>query len=248
MTALAADAALLDAAERGGRVGHEAAIESDHPASSASAARSPRARSRCRRSTTNPNSVSLASRMTSSSVSKTIGATGPKISSRRIGASAATGRARSAGRSSPGRFGAAPPVDPRRPPGRASTSSATLSRRRVDQRAQLDRRSSRPTRARPSAGQRPANSSATALHVDPVGGRAGLSTVSHLGDDGALHGGVEVGVVEHDERRVAAELHRAVTTARRACSSNTRPTSVEPVKDSLRTRGSASIADRPGRA
>ncbi len=46
------------------------------------------------------------------------------------------------------------------------------------------------------------------VHVEAVGGGAGLADVAHLGDEGALDGGVEVGVLEHDERGVAAELHR----------------------------------------
>ena len=51
---------------------------------------------------------------------------------------------------------------------------------------------------------------------------------------------VEVGVVEDDERRVAAELHRdAQHAVRRALCDSVRPTSVEPVNDSLRSRGSS---------
>ena len=76
--------------------------------------------------------------------------------------------------------------------------------------------------------------------VEAVGRRARLADVAHLGDHRALDGRVEVGVVEDEERRVAAELHRDAqqllgATARSA----SRPTSVEPVKDSLRVRGSS---------
>ena len=46
------------------------------------------------------------------------------------------------------------------------------------------------------------------VHVETVGGGAGLAHVAHLGDHGAVHGRLHVGVLEHDERRVAAELHR----------------------------------------
>ena len=44
--------------------------------------------------------------------------------------------------------------------------------------------------------------------VEAVGGRARLADVAHLRDHRALDRGVDVGVVEHDERRVSAELHR----------------------------------------
>ena len=46
------------------------------------------------------------------------------------------------------------------------------------------------------------------VHVEAVGRGAGLAHVAHLGDHGALDRGVDVGVLEDDERRVAAELHR----------------------------------------
>ena len=83
-----------------------------------------------------------------------------------------------------------------------------------------------------------------ALDVEPVGGGAGLAAVAHLGDHRAVERGVEVGVGEHEERRVAAELHRAVDDlVGRLASAAPGPTSVEPVNDSLRTRGSCSIAE-----
>ena len=44
------------------------------------------------------------------------------------------------------------------------------------------------------------------LRVDAVGADAGLAHVAELGDDRALDRGVDIGVVEDDERRVAAEL------------------------------------------
>ena len=46
-----------------------------------------------------------------------------------------------------------------------------------------------------------------AVHQEPVGGGAGLAHVAHLGDHRAVDGGVDVGVLEDEERRVAAELH-----------------------------------------
>ena len=48
------------------------------------------------------------------------------------------------------------------------------------------------------------------VHVEAVGRGAGLADVAHLGDHRALDGRVEVGVVEDQERRVAAELHRGL--------------------------------------
>ena len=46
-----------------------------------------------------------------------------------------------------------------------------------------------------------------AVHQEPVGGGARLAHVAHLGDHRAVDGGVDVGVLEDQERRVAAELH-----------------------------------------
>ena len=48
----------------------------------------------------------------------------------------------------------------------------------------------------------------SALHVSPVGRDAGLARVAEFGDDRALHGLVEIGVVEDQERSVAAQLQR----------------------------------------
>ena len=45
------------------------------------------------------------------------------------------------------------------------------------------------------------------VHQEPVGGGARLAHVAHLGEHRAVDGGVDVGVVEDEERRVAAELH-----------------------------------------
>ena len=46
------------------------------------------------------------------------------------------------------------------------------------------------------------------MHDEPVGGRAGLPDVSELRRDRPVHSLLEVGVIEDDERSVAAELHR----------------------------------------
>ncbi len=51
------------------------------------------------------------------------------------------------------------------------------------------------------------------MHVEAVGRGAGLAAVAHLRDQRALDGGVDVGVLEDDERRVPAELHRGAEHA-----------------------------------
>ena len=48
------------------------------------------------------------------------------------------------------------------------------------------------------------------VHIEAVRRRAGLAHVAHLGDHRALDRGVDVGVLEHDERRVAAQFHRGL--------------------------------------
>ena len=46
------------------------------------------------------------------------------------------------------------------------------------------------------------------LDVDAVGADAGLAVVAVLGDQRAFDGGIQVSVIENDERRVAAQLQR----------------------------------------
>ena len=53
------------------------------------------------------------------------------------------------------------------------------------------------------------------VHKETVRANAGLSCVAILGDDRAVGRGVEIGVVEHDERRIAAELERNLLDRRR---------------------------------
>ena len=55
----------------------------------------------------------------------------------------------------------------------------------------------------------------------------------------AVHGRVDVGVVEDDERRVAAQLHRDPLSLSADCRRITLPTAVDPVKLTLRSRSSA---------
>ena len=47
-----------------------------------------------------------------------------------------------------------------------------------------------------------------ALHIDAVGAHAGLAGVAEFAGNRAGDGGIEIGIVEHDKRRVAAQLHR----------------------------------------
>ena len=46
------------------------------------------------------------------------------------------------------------------------------------------------------------------VHVEAVGARARLAAVAHLGQQRALDRGIQIGVLEDQERRVAAQLHR----------------------------------------
>jgi len=54
---------------------------------------------------------------------------------------------------------------------------------------------------------------------------------------GAVDRGVDIGIVEHDERRIAAEFERHLLTVLAHCCISSLPTSVEPVKVNLRTSG-----------
>ena len=49
----------------------------------------------------------------------------------------------------------------------------------------------------------------TGLHIDAVGANAGLAVVAELGDHRAFNRLIKVGIVEHDEGRVAAQFHGA---------------------------------------
>ena len=55
------------------------------------------------------------------------------------------------------------------------------------------------------------------LGVEAVGADAGLPHVAILGDNGALDRRIDIGVVEHHERRVAAELEPEFLTPTAAC-------------------------------
>ncbi|MNS98286.1 hypothetical protein D3C72_1326500 [compost metagenome] len=52
------------------------------------------------------------------------------------------------------------------------------------------------------------------MHVDPVRADAGLAAVAELGRHQAVDRGVEVGIVEHDERCIAAQFQRQLLQRR----------------------------------
>ena len=54
------------------------------------------------------------------------------------------------------------------------------------------------------------------LHVEAVGAHAGLPGIALLRGERAGHRGLDVGIVEHDERRVAAQFHRDLLHGRGA--------------------------------
>ena len=54
------------------------------------------------------------------------------------------------------------------------------------------------------------------VYVEAIGADTGLAVVAELGHQGALHGGVQIGVVENDEGRVATQLQRNLLDVRRA--------------------------------
>ena len=46
------------------------------------------------------------------------------------------------------------------------------------------------------------------MHIDAVGADAGLAGIAVLGDQRTIDGLVEIGIVENQERRIAAKLKR----------------------------------------
>ena len=84
------------------------------------------------------------------------------------------------------------------------------------------------------------------LDEDPVRADAGLPGVEELHQGGAPGGMFRVGIVEHDERRVPAELERHPLHVLGGAGGDLLPTSVEPVKLILRTAGLVDelVADR----
>ena len=237
----------FDAAERRGRVGDDALVEADHAGlerlGDAERAGEVLGEDVGDQAVLGVVGHARAPRPRSSNVK--IGATGPKISSRSIRRRPADvgqhGRRRRSSRRRRARAAGERPW--RRAPTASSTSSATLSRCVARRPAGRPRRRPRCRGRRVSApirsASRRANSSATdCVHDEPVGGRAGLADVAHLGQHRAVDRRVEVGVVEDEERRVAAELHRDPQQLLGALLEQRAADPVEPVKVSLRSRGS----------
>ena len=78
-------------------------------------------------------------------------------------------------------------------------------------------------------------------HQQPYGGQAHLTGVVELLDS-EVGGEVEVGVVEDEQRRLAAELNDTGVTFAAAAAPMARAVGTEPVKQMRRTRGSATSA------
>ena len=75
-----------------------------------------------------------------------------------------------------------------------------------------------------------------ALHVNAVGGDAALPAIAELGDYGGLERGVEIGILEDQQRGVATQFEReALSWSRRTARRAAPPIAVEPVKESFRT-------------
>jgi hypothetical protein len=86
------------------------------------------------------------------------------------------------------------------------------------------------------------------VNEQSIGADAGLSGVSILGDDRAFGRGIEVGVVEDDKRRLPPSSSEIFLTVEATCFMSARPTSVEPVNETLRTMGFVVISSPIARA
>jgi hypothetical protein len=173
--------------------------------------------------------VALASAMASASVSKrNTGATGPKVSS-----------ARTASRGDVGQHGggveALADARCRRPPPRAlgqrvGHMASTLAMACSSISGPWFTPASKPLPTLMAAALAASFSTKrvvhAGLHVEAVGADAGLAGVAVLADHRAFDGAVEVGVVEDDEGRVAAQLQADLLDRRRALRARMRPTSV----------------------
>lgn len=80
------------------------------------------------------------------------------------------------------------------------------------------------------------------LHEHAIGGDAGLTAVAHLGGEGAIDRPVEVRVVEDEQWAFPPNSIDDRSTLSAARRMSALPTEVEPVNDTLRTRGSRSTA------
>ena len=75
------------------------------------------------------------------------------------------------------------------------------------------------------------------LDEDARAVRADLAGRVEIGEHGAANGILDIGVVENDERRLAAELHRGVLHQRPGEAEHLRPVGTEPVSETLATTG-----------
>jgi hypothetical protein len=147
-----------------------------------------------------------------SSVKVHIGATGPKISSPRHRLSGARRRARSGRRRSRARHGRA--TGERRAPLADGVLDELVDPSRAlagDERADVDTllgALADGERAHPGGELGRELLGDGLVDEEPVGGRAGLTDVAHLGEHRAVDRRVDVGVLEDEEGGVAAELHR----------------------------------------
>ena len=85
------------------------------------------------------------------------------------------------------------------------------------------------------------------MDVEPRRGGAVLAAVGERADDRALGGGLQVGVVEDDERRLAAELHVHALDGLGGVAHHRAPVRVEPVTE-ISPRPGGGRARRPPRA
>ena len=172
-----------------------------------------RDRSRVKTYAVSPYSVALARSTASSSVvNVVIGATGPKISWRvDVGVDRHVGQDRRAEEVAGPVRRAAAGHDPGAGPDRlVDQRGDARDRLVVDQRTDVDTvvlAATEPEGAHPLAELLGELLGHRLLDEEPVRGRAGLAHVAHLGDHRAVDGRVDVGVGEHEERGVAAELH-----------------------------------------
>ena len=82
------------------------------------------------------------------------------------------------------------------------------------------------------------------LHDDATGGRAALAGRTKCAPESAFDGEIEIRVVEHDHRILAAEFQRAMLETFRGGGSDDRPTAVDPVSETARTSG-CSVSGAP---
>src|SRR3546814_7591079 len=73
------------------------------------------------------------------------------------------------------------------------------------------------------------------LHIEAIGADAGLAAVAIFGGKRAFHRRVHIGVVEDDEGRISAKLHRRLLDRRRALAKQQPPHFGRPGEAELRS-------------